>query len=243
MHKKSITPEKIEQFYDDYVERQIKVGVNERHISIFKKMIDAGLKRHHSVLEVGCGIGTLTSLLAPYLKNGHLLSIDLSEKSISEAKKFLGHFDNLTLKHGNFLDFTFNQTFDVIVFPDVLEHIPEEFHDKVFQKCNEILNYRGFIFIHIPNPYYLEWIQIHQPETLQIIDQPIHISSILQNTERNNLIITKYETYSIWVKDGDYQYIILRKKDAIDFSVRIKERRDILQRIKKKISSIKLFSF
>ncbi|MCX7697476.1 MAG: class I SAM-dependent methyltransferase [Bacteroidales bacterium] len=243
MTKNHITTEKIEQFYDDYVERQIKAGINERHISIFEKLIKAGLKKHHTVLEVGCGIGTLTSLLAPFLKNGYLLSMDLSKKSIAEAKKFLGHFKNLTLIHGDFLNYSFHETFDVIVFPDVIEHIPLEFHEKLFQKCTQLLRPKGFIFIHIPNPYYIEWLHIHQPESLQIIDQPIHLSTLLKFTEPHHLIITKYETYSIWFKDGDYQYIILQKKDAFDFTVQKKEKTNIIQRIKRKISFLKFFSF
>lgn len=55
--------EKTIEFYNNYSQRQLAVGVNKRHYSIIKFLNEFGLQKNNSVLEIGCGIGTLTSLL------------------------------------------------------------------------------------------------------------------------------------------------------------------------------------
>ncbi len=79
--------EEIVEFYDEHSKKQIDKGINIRHYKLFKKIINAGLKKNFTVLEVGCGIGTLTSLIISYLKNGRLVATDISGKNIDIAKK------------------------------------------------------------------------------------------------------------------------------------------------------------
>ena len=71
------------------------------------------------------------------------------------------------------------QNFDVIVLPDVIEHIPLEQHDGLFGKLSKLLNEDGFMLIHIPEPEYLEWVHVNKPEELQVIDNPIHTDQLL----------------------------------------------------------------
>src|SRR5262245_51055776 len=116
-------------FYDDYVGRQLNAGVNERHTAILGKLRKCGLRRGDRVLEIGTGVGTLTGLVAAEIgPEGALSGIDLSPASIEAAKKRLAHFKNLTLLAGDALEIVVPGTFDVVVLPDVIEHIPLERH-------------------------------------------------------------------------------------------------------------------
>jgi trans-aconitate 2-methyltransferase len=229
--------QEIEAFYDDYTDRQKKVGVNARHTSILKKVIAVGLEPQHNVLEIGCGIGTFTSLLIPFIKKGKILSLDISPKSIDLAKE--AH----TSQHVRFIaadavDFDFQQQkFDVIILPDVLEHIPIELHAKLFGKLEQLLTKDGFIYIHIPNPFFLEWCHKNTPEVLQLVDQPIHTSILINNIAHTDFFIERLNTYSIWVESGDYQEIVLRKKENLDFSKHVTEKEGILVKMKTRVSS------
>lgn len=222
-------------YYNKYVDRQTKCGINERHISILNKAIQAGLETSHDVLEIGCGIGTQTELLAKHLKNGNLYSCDISPESIKTAKKNLSHFNNLTLEVQDATDFCLGKQFDVIIMPDVIEHIPLELHARMFQNMSKMLKPDGFIFVHIPNPEYLEWCHENREEILQIIDQPIYTNLLLQNLQETDLVITQMGTYSIWVEKGDYQYIVLRRKNA-DFSRYVEKKIGIWKKIKYKLN-------
>jgi len=58
-----IDSKQVAEFYDQYSSQQGKIGVNIRHRSILKRLVKLGLSKNSSILEIGCGIGTLTSLL------------------------------------------------------------------------------------------------------------------------------------------------------------------------------------
>ena len=81
----------ISEFYDEYVKRQIKTGANERLISLYKRLLNGGLNTDSKVLELGCGVGIFTKLLAKKVKNGIIEAVDLSAKSIAVAENELKH--------------------------------------------------------------------------------------------------------------------------------------------------------
>ena len=76
----------VSKYYDKFSSYQSKVGINIRHRSIFKNIKREGLSRNSFVLEIGCGIGTLTGLIAGVVTTGRIVSIDISPKSIEMAK-------------------------------------------------------------------------------------------------------------------------------------------------------------
>jgi trans-aconitate 2-methyltransferase len=231
--------EKIKEYYNNYTDRQSSVGVNARHHSILKKSITAGLRSHHNVLEIGCGIGTFTSLIIPYVKTGKIVSLDISPRSIEIAKaKYPAR--NVTFLAADAVEYDFkDELFDVIVLPDVLEHIPIELHHQLFEKLAKVLKPSGFIFIHIPNPYYLEWCHEHRPDLLQVIDQPITTDILVQNTYSHGLIIEELKSYSIWVVHHDYQYAVLRKNGYQDFKQVIEDKPTLLDKVKYKLNALR----
>src|SRR6218665_3955221 len=82
-----VSRQKVEEFYNTFKEHQVKLGVNIRHRTIFKNLKKYGLKPECNVLEVGCGIGTVSSLILKYLSSGRFVGADISEDSIEQAKK------------------------------------------------------------------------------------------------------------------------------------------------------------
>ncbi len=78
-------------FYDEYVGRQTDVGINARHRAILGWLRRSGLRPDHRLLEIGCGVGTLTELLAEALEpRGSVVGVDFSPKSIEAATRALG---------------------------------------------------------------------------------------------------------------------------------------------------------
>ena len=157
-------------FYDKYVGRQLRVGVNERHEAILAHLRRFGMKRGQRVLEIGSGIGTLTGRIAEELgPEGSLVGVDLSPKSIGVAEEKLASFANTRMLAGDILEMDFQESFDVIVLPDVIEHIPLESHSDLFRKVSGWLDPGAFVLLHYPNPHYLAWCREHRPELLQLI--------------------------------------------------------------------------
>lgn len=211
-----VEKDKIIDYYDQFVPEQEKRGVNSRHLHIIDKLIAAGLKSHHRVLEVGCGIGTVSQLIARKVKKGSVLAVDISPDSIGKARALWRGYDNLSFYVSDMTDFNEPDfRFDFIVFPDVLEHIPTDQHFKLFQTVKRHAENDAVVFINIPAPRFLEWMIANEPEKLQVIDQPLDTAELIRNLSRNGFYLDKMETYSIFYKEKDYQYFVLRSQQPL----------------------------
>jgi len=203
----------VQEYYDDFVAQQVRVGVNERHRAIHSWLKRFGLRPGLDVLEIGCGIGTETELIARSLRNsGSVLAIDLSPASVHMARKRLAKRPNVEFLAADVVELSLDRRFDVIVMPDVIEHIPLEQHPKLFANVRRWLKDTGWVLIHMPNPLFLEWCHRHRPDLLQVIDQPIFTETLLASAQPNGLYVHYLETYSIWVPEDDYQVVVLKPR-------------------------------
>jgi trans-aconitate 2-methyltransferase len=211
----NVRPTDVSDYYDAYVEHQAAVGVNERHHAIVGWLRRAGLSPDHRILEIGCGIGTLTELLGGALgPHGSVLALDLSPHSIETATERLASFSKVSLMAADVLEAKLEGRFDVIVMPDVIEHIPLEHHRLLFERVASWLEPHGFVVLNYPNPHYLAWCHVHRPELLQVIDQPIDADVLLANAYPHGLYLDFLATYSIWIREGDYVVAVLRPKTS-----------------------------
>jgi trans-aconitate 2-methyltransferase len=205
----------VSNYYDDYVERQLKVGINARHRAIIQTMREAGWQEGHRVLEIGAGIGTLTELIAEGLgTHGSLVGLDLSPRSIEVAKHRLERFSRVRMLAADVLDASLDGVFDIVVLPDVIEHIPLELHGRLFERIARWLADDGVVILNYPNPYYLAWCHEHKPHELQLIDQPVYTDVLVPHIYACGLYIDQLETYSLWIREGDYVRMTLRPRHA-----------------------------
>ena len=80
------------------------------------------------VLEIGCGVGAQTSILARRNPGIHLTSIDISEESVEKATGLVSELGlkNVTVKQADLFDHGFEKAaFDHIFICFVLEHLKE----------------------------------------------------------------------------------------------------------------------
>ncbi|SEG38550.1 class I SAM-dependent methyltransferase [Algoriphagus boritolerans] len=203
--------EEVVSFYDQFAEKQQKTGINSRHLSILDKVKAAGLKSNHKILEVGCGIGTVSYLLATQVPGGKVLAVDISPESIEKGKILWKAQTNLSFEVSDMSDFDKKgETFDFFVFPDVLEHIPVDQHPRLFQNISKHAHSDSVIFIHIPSPRYLQWMIENEPEKLQVIDQPLDSGDLIKSITNVGFYLEKMETYSLFFAEKDYQYFVFR---------------------------------
>ncbi len=227
--------EEIKKWYNTFSEKQVATGTNLRHYAIFNKLIDSGLRKNHSVLEIGCGIGTLTKLVYGFLKKGELVATDISDESIEIAKKRMPPSKRINFLVTDMKDFSYPKKFDFIVLPDVLEHIPIEQHKDLFEVICKHMHHESLVIINIPHPKALDFLSIHSPEKLQIIDQSISADTMINNAYTADLELIDYISYSIFNKENDSVLIRFKKNNAITLTPLSKLviiRRKSIERIK-----------
>ncbi|MCO4806522.1 MAG: class I SAM-dependent methyltransferase [Flavobacteriales bacterium] len=210
---------KVAEFYDGYSDRQQSAGINRRHWSIDQWLVRFGLQDDQNVLEIGCGVGTMTKLLCDRVVNGRILANDISAKSVELARAELSNYKNVEFIVGDMVRLDIDEKFDVILLPDVLEHIPISDHPALFKKLASLLSPTGMIVIHIPDPNYLAWryTQENDKDKMQIIDQSIYTDQLTADLYPTGLYITHLETYNLHVENGDYQIIQVRKSKPTEY--------------------------
>ncbi len=225
----------VRKFYNEYVPRQRSVGVNIRHLSILKRLKKAGLTDSSTVLEIGCGIGTLTSLLARVVRNGKIVATDISDESIAHARKELKH-TNIEFITADIIDHSLTRKFDLIVLADVLEHVPIEYHPAIFKNLSSMMLADSVLAINIPFPLFNAWAIENTPEKMQIIDQALHTDDLLSAAYPAGLHLAQLESYSLWTSPCDYQWIIFHKNERAQHFTALPRLQVIKKRLKFKFS-------
>lgn len=206
--------QRIAGYYDGFANYQSKVGINERHATIMRLLRENGLQRHHAVLEVGCGVGQITGLVARYCKQGSVVGVDISEENVRRAADHLRALTNVDLICSDMTTDVFEAKFDFVIFPDVLEHIPLELHPAVLGNAARALKPGGKVFIHIPHPLYQDYLRAHEPDKMQIVDQPLSAADLLSAAEATGLRLVCFQSYALFRQPADYQYIVMDKPDG-----------------------------
>jgi hypothetical protein len=106
-----------------------------------------------------------------------------------------------------------------------------------------MLKQDGFIYIHIPNPYYTEWLHFYRKDLLQVIDQSIYLDEFIQNIAGSGLYVFQENPYMLWNKYFigmcDYTHRVLRKHPIIkkETFIPILIKKDIVSKVKRRIKN------
>ncbi len=127
----------------DYLTRTRKTIANQDYFGFLVERV-WGIQGPVRVLDCGCGLGFLSSLLMPSLPEGSTYhGIDLSGNLIAQGQKLSERADwgvfpgRITLEQGDFLESDIRDVYDLVICQAVLRHIgrPMEFLGKMYQAC------------------------------------------------------------------------------------------------------------
>lgn len=136
-------PYQLEDF-DIYKEH----GIFNRYLKEVENVLLPG----QHVLDVGCGTGMLTNLFASRCPDIKFTAVDFSN-SIEYGREFsLRHgFSHVNWVKQDFLEFSSDTRFDVIVCCGVLHHIPE--YGVALAKIRDLLSDNGKLVLSVYNPW------------------------------------------------------------------------------------------
>jgi 2-polyprenyl-3-methyl-5-hydroxy-6-metoxy-1,4-benzoquinol methylase len=190
-------------------------GINSRHRYILYKLKKAGLNSRSTLLEIGCGIGTLSRFISKHVQGGRVDAVDISPASIETAKKLYADIKNLHFHVSDMTDFKIDSKFDVILFPDVLEHIPVEAHDNIFKTISGLVHENSIVAINLPDPRSLRWFHKNKPEVLQIIDQDIEANILINKLYNHGFYLDSFESYKLYFDQPDYEWFVFKVQKEV----------------------------
>jgi len=110
------------------------------------------LKGNEKVLEIGCGRGFYLKTLIDIWPMLEVVGVDLNERYLSLAKKFIRN-DKVKLLKADATNLPFaNKTFDRIIASEVLEHIRDD--EKAISEMYRVLRPGGIAIVTVPNRNY-----------------------------------------------------------------------------------------
>ncbi len=144
------------------------------------------------------------------------MGLDISAESIKMAQQFNSFHKKAEFFVDDMSNFSHKTKFDFVVFPDVLEHIPVEQHANIFKTIANLTTPDAVVLINIPEPNYLDWMRIHKPEGLQIIDQSLSMQDLLNNSYPYGFKLFSMNPYMLHYDKPDYLCVVLKKNMKID---------------------------
>jgi trans-aconitate 2-methyltransferase len=202
-------------FYEDFTSYLFKDRIydNPRHLKLLE-FLDSFLKGRtvKSILEVGCGIGVISERLLRYTPS--LYCIDISERSLQFASR--------TVKEAHFvccdlLQLSLVSQFELITLFDVLEHIPKKLHQQAFTQLKAHSKDGTIIIVTIPSDKFLDYLRLHFPDRLQIIDESITFEDMLHLIQDNGFELLAFKQFGVDYEE-QYQLYVLRLKQDIEGS-------------------------
>lgn len=125
------------------------------------------------VLEAGCGVGAQTTTLARNSPDAHIVSIDISESSVVEARKKVADagYANVSFHRGDVFELPFRpESFDHIFVCFVLEHLSQPI--EALESLKKILKPEGTITViegdHGSTYFYPDCAAAHQAIQCQV---------------------------------------------------------------------------
>ena len=226
---------KVSSYYDEHRNPEELLPPNRRHQILVDQLKSLGLDQNSSLLELGCGAGQVTYLISKIVTKGSVVAVDISPKRIESARRRIGAASNIHFEVSDLLDFNPpEERYDFITLFDVIEHIPLNDHTKLFERVSGFMDINSRLLINIPNPAFIEYLQEHEPELLQLVDQPVYADALLSRTHKHGLRLRFFITYSVWNHD-DYQLILLERGKPFMKTDVTPQKTGFLQKMKKKI--------
>lgn len=100
----------------------------DEHDKIARMLGVARIKPGMRIIEPGCGVGRLTTILADIVgRQGFVFAADISEKMTATTRSRIGDATNVQLEHGAIEEYTFApQSFDVVLCHNVFPHFDDK---------------------------------------------------------------------------------------------------------------------
>ena len=130
--------------YDPRVQRLLEMRTAERSAGFLLPHLSPGM----SLLDSGCGPGTITVGLARAVAPGEVVAIDLEESQLEEARRHAvaAGVSNVSFQVASALELPFpDKSFDVVFFHAVLCHLPDPI--PALAEARRVLKFGGLVAV------------------------------------------------------------------------------------------------
>jgi len=191
------------KFIDDIVEGNERVA---RQLKFFGKAIPTTTQR---VLIVGFGSGETAYFIANEIApRAKIFAVDVSAECLRLARSLFPH-SRIEYRNENVLTTSIEGQWEVVVLPDVYEHIPMGSRKTLHEKLDRALTDNGRILLTIPSPGKQESLRAIG-SGLQIVDETVTLDDLIEMATDVGGLLTYFNMISVWETD-DYIHAAIQR--------------------------------
>ena len=205
--------------------KNILIGRTEYIINNFVNKDDIENK---TILEIGSGFGWFTYNILKYNPKS-ICGLETTQKKVDDLNSFF-NIEKCSFYLADALNLPFeNEKFDTVCIFDVIEHLPKNTEDKLFNEISRVLKNGGKLYLSTPNNHILSIIS--DPAYFLIKHRHYNYDFLCDSASKHNL---KAECKYTRGKFYDMMYMlnlyiakwIFRRKPFLEDSFRIKINRE-----------------
>ena len=138
-------PDYLRNIYSNLTYRELAY-INIRWRLCPYEKIEALIPQEGLIIDIGCGYGLLSNLIALKSYKRNVIGIDSSETRIMTAQKTVNKRKNIEFIKQDITAFGFPSC-DAVVMSDVLHHLPPDIQDNLIKNIYENLKNNGILII------------------------------------------------------------------------------------------------
>ncbi|MBN1268847.1 MAG: class I SAM-dependent methyltransferase [Kiritimatiellae bacterium] len=200
----------LHRFYDDFAGKLLKdyVWGNPRVDCQYQFLADAVSPADRDILVVGCGPGHVGFFLAGRARAARVVASDLSDECIRLGSRLFRH-PRVQYRVLDVIADSINGAFDLMVLPDVYEHIPTVSRGVVHERLGRALRANGRIAITGPTPGHQAMLRAGGG-ALQPVDEDVTLDDLQTFAGAVGGSLTFYRTISVW-RTNDYFHALIER--------------------------------
>lgn len=198
------------RFYDDFTGTFVRdyVRGNPRVDYQFQFLAEAISPADRNILVIGCGIGHVGRFFARKARSAHVVASDLSSECIRLANRLFRH-PRVEYRVLDALRDPIGGTFDLIVLPDVYEHIPASSRGVLHERLARVLGALGRIALTCPTPGHQAMLRAGGGP-LQPVDEDVTLEHLQALARDVGGALTFYRMISVW-RTNDYFHAVIER--------------------------------
>lgn len=207
---RSVVSGEVERFYNEFAPRLVGdlVKGNPRVKRQFELLRDAVPPGVAQILVIGFGSGQVADYLAGLTTSAHIRGVDVSSENVRIAKALFEHprvsFEQLDVTRQ-----ALEGSYDVIVLPDVYEHIPLAARAALHAELARSLAPNGRLILTLPSPGHQQALR-EQGHGLQVVDETVTLSDLVCLARDVGGELTYFNSISIW-RTNDYLHAVIER--------------------------------
>lgn len=217
-----VTVGDVKAYYDRFSDSRMahyRKGDNPR-INLAIGLAGSLLRPGFRVADIGCGIGLVTQALARRDPSVRVVGTDLSERNIAQAREVVTQpnaelFQSDVRTQEDALRTRAPNGYDLMVLVDVIEHIPEDDRPELLAMLARLATPEGSLVLTYPSADYIEWLEQHDPDELQIIDNAIPPETLIGEADEAGWRLRSLAYKDIWRKN-QYVHAVFCRSRSLD---------------------------